>query len=216
MLIKEEIVVVEKTPDVWTWRVSHDEWAETPRDFAEGVMFCWHSRYNLSDDDAKDYLTSYALRDWRNLVDNMPSDTPRDELWDAVERHCARRVAFESGLSWRDLVVLPVYMYDHGGIALSTGGFSCPWDSGRVGLIVSKPSLVHRTNANYPHICKVLGQEVESYSHHVNGNTYIIEVLRNGEVVADQHFLGYEYEAEDDARKLFAWALREHGVEVAA
>lgn len=32
-------------------------------------------------------------------------------------------------------IVLPVYMYDHSGITINTGGFSCPWDSGQVGLI---------------------------------------------------------------------------------
>lgn len=42
---------------------------------------------------------------------------------------------------WMDesLLVLPVYVYEHGGIAMSTGGYSCPWDSGQAGFIyVSK------------------------------------------------------------------------------
>jgi hypothetical protein len=32
-------------------------------------------------------------------------------------------------------LVLPLYLYDHSGISISTGKFSCPWDSGRVGFI---------------------------------------------------------------------------------
>ncbi|MFA5186578.1 MAG: hypothetical protein WC551_08900 [Patescibacteria group bacterium] len=28
---------------------------------------------------------------------------------------------------------LPVYLYDHSGLTVSTGKFSCPWDSGQVG-----------------------------------------------------------------------------------
>lgn len=32
-------------------------------------------------------------------------------------------------------IVLPVYMYDHSGVTLSTKPFSCPWDSGQVGFI---------------------------------------------------------------------------------
>lgn len=31
--------------------------------------------------------------------------------------------------------VLPVYMYDHSGITINTTGFSCPWDSGQIGII---------------------------------------------------------------------------------
>lgn len=30
---------------------------------------------------------------------------------------------------------LPIYMYDHGGITISTKPYSCPWDSGQLGFI---------------------------------------------------------------------------------
>lgn len=32
-------------------------------------------------------------------------------------------------------LVIPVYMYDHSGITINTTGFSCPWDSGQVGIM---------------------------------------------------------------------------------
>jgi len=32
-------------------------------------------------------------------------------------------------------ISLPVYLYDHSGITVSTCPFSCPWDSGQVGII---------------------------------------------------------------------------------
>ena len=34
-----------------------------------------------------------------------------------------------------NLVYLPVYLYDHSGLVLQTTPFSCPWDSGHVGII---------------------------------------------------------------------------------
>ena len=34
-----------------------------------------------------------------------------------------------------DNICLPIYIYDHSGITINTTGFSCPWDSGQVGLI---------------------------------------------------------------------------------
>jgi hypothetical protein len=34
-----------------------------------------------------------------------------------------------------DVISLPVYMYDHSGITINTTGFSCPWDSGKVGVV---------------------------------------------------------------------------------
>ena len=31
---------------------------------------------------------------------------------------------------------LPLYLYDHSGITMRTTPFSCPWDSGQVGVII--------------------------------------------------------------------------------
>lgn len=36
--------------------------------------------------------------------------------------------------------LLPVYMYEHGGATINTGGFSCPWDSGQIGYIWAENS----------------------------------------------------------------------------
>jgi len=33
-------------------------------------------------------------------------------------------------------VILSLYLYDHSGITMRTSPFSCPWDSGKVGIIV--------------------------------------------------------------------------------
>ena len=33
--------------------------------------------------------------------------------------------------------IMPLYAYEHGMITVSTGPFSCPWDSGQVGFVVS-------------------------------------------------------------------------------
>ena len=33
------------------------------------------------------------------------------------------------------LYILPLYLYDHGGITMKTSPFSCGWDSGQVGFI---------------------------------------------------------------------------------
>lgn len=40
------------------------------------------------------------------------------------------------------LIVLPLHLYDHSGITMSTGGFSCPWDSGQVGYIYVTPKAL--------------------------------------------------------------------------
>lgn len=39
-------------------------------------------------------------------------------------------------------IVLPLYLYDHSGITMRTSAFSCPWDSGQVGVIVATPEKI--------------------------------------------------------------------------
>lgn len=38
--------------------------------------------------------------------------------------------------------VLPLFLYDHGGITISTGAFPCPWDSGQVGWAYMTPETI--------------------------------------------------------------------------
>jgi hypothetical protein len=48
---------------------------------------------------------------------------------------------YQSWSEWRinelpkNVIILPVYAYSHGGITISTTPFSCPWDSGQLGFI---------------------------------------------------------------------------------
>ena len=67
----------------------------------------------------------------------MSEDRPEpedDDLYD--DRHAF--MEFENEYYWS-----PVDMYDHSGRTISTGGFSCPWDSGTAGIVfLSKKALL--------------------------------------------------------------------------
>lgn len=50
--------------------------------------------------------------------------------------------------------ISPLYVYDHSGTTYATRPFSCPWDSGRVGIIALKktewgPNLADQICENY-------------------------------------------------------------------
>lgn len=76
--------------------------------------------------------------------------------------------------------LLPIYRYEHGGVAYNTTGFSCPWDSGRVGFIMatretllSEYNLKHRVSAKVRKLAReVMASEVSTYSHWANGDCY--------------------------------------------
>lgn len=78
-----------------------------------------------------------------------------------------------------NVISLPVYMYEHSGVALNTTGFSCRWDSGQVGWIhvhkdkVRKEYSVKRiTKKIRDKVESVLRSEIETYSKYVNGEVY--------------------------------------------
>lgn len=79
----------------------------------------------------------------------------------------------------KNIIVLPLYLYDHSGITMNTTGFSCPWDSGQVGWIYVEKSKV-RSEYGWKRITKARGEkireylkaEVETYDQYISGDVY--------------------------------------------
>jgi len=84
-----------------------------------------------SEEEARERLVAHK-EEWMDSMDM--GDLSDEELMTIIEeKH----------------VILPLYLYDHGGITMNTGGFSCRWDSGQVGWIyASKESLIDN-NSGY-------------------------------------------------------------------
>jgi hypothetical protein len=76
-------------------------------------------------------------------------------------------------------IQLPLYLYDHGGLSMSTEPFSCRWDSGIVGSIsVSREKIKsffgtkRLTQAIKTKVLDILKKEVEIYSLYLQGRVY--------------------------------------------
>ena len=134
--------------------IEQDEWSESPREWNEfSTMVCVHRRYTLGDEQ----LTTEA-----------------DTLEDAFSIHLA-----DNQLTNRDIIYLPIYLYDHSGISISTTPFSCSWDSGKVGYIyVSKAKLreEYSTKRISPKrkqdTLDQLASEVKVYNTYLQGDVY--------------------------------------------
>jgi hypothetical protein len=95
------------------------------------------------------------------LGDVQPSEDPDEYLADLPEGS----------------IILPLYLYDHSGITMSTSGFSCPWDSGQVGVIYVTPE---RIRAEYgadsaesrEQARKALECEVKVYDQYLTGDVW--------------------------------------------
>lgn len=97
-------------------------------------------------------------------------------------------VDYQEALPENSLVV-PVYMIDHSGIALSTRDFGDPWDSGQVGIYhVPATKIVEEYGEDTPETrqraLEVINAEIEEYSDYVQGNCWGFEILNaEGEFV---------------------------------
>jgi hypothetical protein len=106
-------------------------------------------------------------------------------------RHCAMS---DDGASAEEAaaapVVLPVYIMDHSGIAISEHPFGCPWDSWRAGcLYVTEERLLAEYGQNTPETREIakkrLQGELQEYAEYVAGDVYGYTITResDGEVM---------------------------------
>jgi hypothetical protein len=185
-------------------RIIRDDMPSNPRtdfDCNVGRMVCCHSRYNLGDehyysgDNWKFELACEVDPDLEDRVISMENDTVNviyscllddsdydfDDAWaradDMVRRGVERMI---NRVFCDNYIALPLYLYDHSGISMSTGSFSCPWDSGCVGVIVCHRDTVKKEfDGDEDRARKALEAEVEVYDQYLRGDVYgfIVEMF---------------------------------------
>ena len=178
--------------------LARDEDPQNPRDDDNvGTMVCWHRNYILGDDQPKERYPEW-LRDLAaDKVNANDADLiPDEHIERIIDKH---------------FIMLPLYLYDHSGITMSTSEFSCPWDSGQVGVIyVAKDKAREEwpeadENDSYKRAIKCLVSEVETYDQYLTGDVYgyMLEGP-DGEEDSCWGYFGYEY-AQEEASSVLEW-----------
>lgn len=174
-----------------------DEMAEDPRSWDNvGTMICFHKRYDLGDE--HDYR-SENYSGWEEM------------FYALLEEY------------GEDSVILPLYLYDHGGITMKVGAFRDPWDSGQVGWIVASEEAIKREwGGDEKKAEEGLHCEVEMYDQYLRGAVYgyVLKDASGEEVDSCWGFFGEEYveqevdrmidyfvKKEESARKRVSFAL---------
>jgi hypothetical protein len=90
----------------------------------------------------------------------------------------------------KDVISLPLYLYDHSGITIRTIPFTCPWDSGQVGIIfvtkekIRKEYMVKRvTKKVIKKVFKSLESEVKVYDNYLRGEVFGFQIEKDDEEV---------------------------------
>ena len=134
-----------------------DDDAVNPRDDAHttGTFWAWHRRYNFG--------SKEEVKAARGIKEQFTS-------WDQLDEWIRKE--------FKAIVVLPVFMYEHSGIALNCTGFSCPWDSGRLGVVFCTREALKdagykiATAKALEKLTAILKQEIETYSAYASGAVY--------------------------------------------
>ena len=173
-----------------TLKLYQDEMGQDgPRDWDNlGTMVCWHSRYNLGD--KNEMKTPGDFMDW----------------WNGKNKY-----ETEGGKGGE---ILSLYLYDHSGITMNTGGFNCPWDSGQVGYIYVTASQI-RKEYSVKRITKtirekaraLLESEVKTFDQFITGDVYgyNIESSDGEHLDSCRGFYGFEYAKQEAIEQLNYW-----------
>ena len=154
--------------------IFQDEPYDSPREWDPlGTMICFHRRYNLGD--KHDYnKNDYST--WTEMKEAI------------IEGENAK-------------IILPLYLYDHSGITISTGSFSCGWDSGQVGWIFASEDRIKKecnvdviTDDVLDKVTKMLEGEVETYDQYLTGDVYGYRISK-----IDKCNHGHEHKDEIDS-----------------
>ncbi len=91
--------------------------------------------------------------------------------------------------------VLPLYLYDHSGITMSTSPFNDPWDSGQVGYMYCTKKDVEESGLNpetdYAEVEEMLKEEVKEYDKWLTGDPPYFEYIitdENDNIVENRSF----------------------------
>ncbi len=159
-----------------------------------GTMVCWHRNYKLGDEQPNmsrdEYRRNLAIRFDPKLEDRLERIDERygqsyyrltgregERQW-RIDYNEAIEEAVDAVLD-KHIVQLPLYLYDHSGITMSTGSFGCRWDSGQVGFIYITREKIQKewgwktlTEKRRRYLASFMASEVEEYDHYLTGEVY--------------------------------------------
>lgn len=104
---------------------------ESPREWDNlGTMATKHRNYSIGEERIKDPI------DWLAEKLNLSEDSVFTIADNLRESYYSNEVKQElEKRFFKNYIALPMYIYEHSGVAISTTPFSCRWDSGQLGYI---------------------------------------------------------------------------------
>ncbi len=193
-------------------KIMYDEFGLNPRKEYDniGTIAYKHSRYDLGEEEISDPID--FLNDL--LDEPIPNDCIEysNDFLSAMEA----RVDIEGKYA-----ILPLYLYDHSGLSISTGSFRgravhAEWDSGQVGYIYAHidnakkefgKSYIEKHGGEKEALIAFLEGEIEEYDKCLRGECYYFEA--GGETLGG--YLGSDHRESgllDEAESHIDWEIK--------
>jgi hypothetical protein len=132
-------------------RTYYDDYPDNPRNWDNlGTMVCFHKRHDLGD--TTDYRSVHygAWGDLRNDIEEKEGE----------------------------VTILPLFLYEHGGITIRTSPFGCQFDSGQVGFIYVSKDKIEKEGIDESKVIEYLENEVETYDKFLRGECFGYKVFK--------------------------------------
>lgn len=189
------------------------------------TIFHWHRRYDLgteiSTDDTMERMhakavesllvaSSMKLAEFGDLsiaIENMEELYERSYVSSEYMEKQKNRLA---RITANYAFILPLYIYDHSGITISTEAFSCPWDSGQCGFVVMlKKDFAENYSATFKG--RWTAKQVKKAEEVMKGEVKLFDDYLTGEVY------GYTIDDKEGAEEDSCWGfygydIRDNGV----
>lgn len=180
--------------------IVEDSDPESPREWDNvGTMVCWHRNYTLGDEQPSEDPSQYLS----GLVADEMDDTDLD--YDEDEELYVERA---QALLQEKYVILPLFLYDHSGISMSTSTgypYNDPWDAGQVGYIYASKAKLKEEGVEDGEAA--LRGEVETYDQYLRGEVYGYTVEDENDEVLDScwGFFGVDFVKQEAINSVNWW-----------
>lgn len=167
-----DVYKIIKLKDNHVLKIEHDSFTDSPREWDNlGTVIVFHKNYDFGD---ATNLNSSMFEGWCGLKDHLVNELNAK-------------------------ICLPIYMYDHSGITISTSPFSCKWDSGQVGYIyVTNTRIIEEygddSEDSIKNATSVLEGEIKTLDQYLTGDVYSFTLVK--EITCD---LGHTHEEVIDS-----------------
>lgn len=135
-----------------------------------GTLAIKHREYNIGEEKIEDPI------EW---LEEKLSLEPKGEY--SNERLKELEAEF-----FKKFIAEEVYMLDHSGLRFSTSGFSCPWDSGKIGYIYTTKEKAKQEGLTYKKAREVLRNEIKTLDELESEGVYGFKIVKPEKIKVEE------------------------------